>query len=50
MRDMERCFFRTSLHMTLPEPQRGEDSTPEKYISIMNLLPPGQISKSKIKL
>ena len=32
-------FFRTSLHMTLPEPQRGEDPTPEKYISIFYLMP-----------
>ena len=37
MRDMERCFFfRNSLCMTLPEPQRSEDPTPEKYISIQN--------------
>ena len=51
----ERCeiwssAFRTSLHMTLPEPQRGEDPTPEKYICIMDLSLLGQIIKSKIKL
>ena len=52
MRHMERCFFRISLtlHVTLQEPQRGEDPTPDKYISLMDLSPPGQISKSKIKL
>ena len=38
MRDMEVCF-RTSLHMTLPEPQRGEDPKPENYIGIMDLSP-----------
>jgi len=36
--------------MTLPEPQRGEDPTPEKYICIMDLSLLGQIIKSKIKL
>ena len=35
-------FFRSS-RMTLPEPQRGEDPTPEKYISIMDLSPVGKI-------
>ena len=36
--------------MTLPEPQRGEDPTPEKYICFMDLSLLGQINKSKIKL
>ena len=45
----EAVFFRSSLHMTLSEPQRGEDPTPEKYISIVDLSPLGQISQSKIK-
>ena len=43
-------FFRTSLHMTLPEPQRGEDPTPEKYICIIDSSLLGQIVRSKIKL
>ena len=43
-------IFRTSLHMTLPEPQRGKYPTPEKYISIMDFSPLGQINKSIIKL
>ena len=42
--------FRISLHMTMEEPQRGEDHTPEKYISIMDFSPLGLINKSKIKL
>ena len=36
--------------MTLQKPQRGEDPTPEKYITIMDLSPLGQINKSKKKI
>ena len=43
MRDM-------TLHMTLSEPQRGADPTPQKYICIMDMSLPGQIIKSKKKL
>ena len=43
-------FFRTSLHLTLPKPQRGEDPTLKKHISIMDLSPLGHINNSKIKL
>ena len=42
--------FRSSPHMTLPEPQLGEAPTPEKYIGIKNLSLLGQINKSKMKL
>ena len=49
-REIRSGVFRTSLHKTLPEPQRGEDPTPEKYISIMDLSLLRQIIKSKIKL
>ena len=42
--------FRISLHMTLAEPKRGEDHTTEKYISIMDFSPLGQINKSETKL
>ena len=46
--NMEQCFFRISLHMTLAEPQRGEDPKTEKYVSITDMSPLGQINKSKI--
>ena len=49
--DMEwNGVFRTSLQMTLPEPQRSENPIPGKCISIMDLPPIGQINKSKMKL
>ena len=38
------------MHMNLAEPQRGEDPTAEKYITIIDLSPRGQIIKSKINL
>ena len=47
-REIRSGVFRTSHHMTLPEPQRSKDPTPDKYISIMDLSPLGQISESKI--
>ena len=52
-RDMEGCLSDLSAYYfarASAEMWRGEDPTPEKYISIMDFPPLGQINKPNTKL
>ena len=51
-RDMERCLSYFTAYDFAKDPAEvwwGEDPTPEKYITIMDLSPIEQINKSKTK-